>query len=84
VGSIPITWMFGCLHTKVMLTRPRSGYVTILTVTHNLLYIHIYSPELEDLRSVPFNIDTAYAAGGGTPHGRHVKISIFPLTIVSS
>jgi hypothetical protein len=25
---------------------------------------------------VPFNVDAAYAAGGGTPHGRYVKISI--------
>jgi hypothetical protein len=25
---------------------------------------------------VPFNVDTAYAVGGGTPHGRYVKISI--------
>jgi hypothetical protein len=33
-------------------------------------------PQLEDLRSVPFNVDAAYAAGGGTPHERYVKISI--------
>jgi hypothetical protein len=33
-------------------------------------------PELEDSRSVSFNVDTAYGAGGGTPHGRYVKISI--------
>jgi hypothetical protein len=33
-------------------------------------------PELEDPRSVPFNIDVVYVAGGGTPHGRYVKISI--------
>jgi hypothetical protein len=30
----------------------------------------IHGPELEDLRSVPFNVDDAYAASGGTPHGR--------------
>jgi hypothetical protein len=33
-------------------------------------------PELEDLRSVPFNVNTTYATGRGTPHGRYVKISI--------
>jgi hypothetical protein len=36
----------------------------------------IHGPRLEDPRSVPFNVDVAYAAGGGTPHGRYVKISI--------
>jgi hypothetical protein len=30
----------------------------------------------EDPRSVPFNIDVAYAVGGGTAHGRYVKVSI--------
>jgi hypothetical protein len=32
--------------------------------------------DLEDPRSVPFNIDVVYAAGGGTPHGMYVKVSI--------
>jgi hypothetical protein len=36
----------------------------------------IHGPELEDPRFVPFNIDAAYAAGGGTPHGRYVKVLI--------
>jgi hypothetical protein len=36
----------------------------------------IHEPELEDLRSVPFNIDAAFAVGGGTPYGRYMKISI--------
>jgi hypothetical protein len=36
----------------------------------------IHEPQLEDPRLVPFNIDVAYAVGGGTPHGRYVKISI--------
>jgi hypothetical protein len=36
----------------------------------------IHGIELEDPRSVPFNVDVAYAAGEGTPHGRYVKISI--------
>jgi hypothetical protein len=36
----------------------------------------IHGPELEDLRSVPFNVDTAYAVGRGSPHGRYVKILI--------
>jgi hypothetical protein len=36
----------------------------------------IHEPELEDPRLVPFNVDTAYASGRGTPHGRYVKIPI--------
>jgi hypothetical protein len=36
----------------------------------------IHGPHLEDMRSVPFNLDVVYAAGGGTPHGRYVKILI--------
>jgi hypothetical protein len=36
----------------------------------------IHGPKLEDLRSVPFNVDAAYASGGGTPHGRYVQIPI--------
>jgi hypothetical protein len=41
----------------------------------------IHGPELEDprsedLRSVPFNVNVAYIAGGGTPHGRYVNVSI--------
>jgi hypothetical protein len=30
----------------------------------------IHGPELQDPRTVPFNVDIAYAAGGGTPHRR--------------
>jgi hypothetical protein len=30
----------------------------------------IHGPKLEDPRSVPFNVDTAYVMGGGTPHER--------------
>jgi hypothetical protein len=36
----------------------------------------IHEPELEDLRSVPFNVDDVYVVGGGTPHGRYENISI--------
>jgi hypothetical protein len=36
----------------------------------------IHRQKLEDSRSIPFNIDTAYAVGGGSPHGRYVKVSI--------
>jgi hypothetical protein len=36
----------------------------------------IHGPELEDLRSVPFNIDVAYAIGGGISHGRYANVSI--------
>jgi hypothetical protein len=42
--------------------------------TEELRKIHRH--ELEDPGSVPFNVDAAYAAGGGTPHGRYVKVSI--------
>jgi hypothetical protein len=30
----------------------------------------IHGPEVQDPRSFPFNVDVAYALGGGTPHGR--------------
>jgi hypothetical protein len=30
----------------------------------------IHRPELQDPRLVPFNVDVAYTAGGGAPHGR--------------
>jgi hypothetical protein len=30
----------------------------------------IHGPQVQDLRSVPFNVDAAYAMGGGTPYGR--------------
>jgi hypothetical protein len=30
----------------------------------------IHGSEVQDLRSVPFNVDDAYATGGGTTHGR--------------
>jgi hypothetical protein len=36
----------------------------------------IHRQKLEDPRSVPFNVDVAYAVGGGSPHGRYVKVSI--------
>jgi hypothetical protein len=36
----------------------------------------IHGPELEDPRSVPFNVNAVYASGEGTPHGRYVKILI--------
>jgi hypothetical protein len=39
-----------------------------LNQAEELKKIHV--PELEDPRSVPFNVDVAYATGGGTPHGR--------------
>jgi hypothetical protein len=34
----------------------------------------IHGLDLEDPRPVPFNVNTAYAAGRGTPHGKYVKI----------
>jgi hypothetical protein len=36
----------------------------------------IHGDDLEDPRSVPFNLDDAYVADGGTPHWRYVKIWI--------
>jgi hypothetical protein len=36
----------------------------------------IKGPEVEDPRLAPFNIDVVYAAGGGTPHGRYLKILV--------
>jgi hypothetical protein len=36
----------------------------------------IHGSQLEDPRLVPFNVDVMYATGGGSPHGRYVKISI--------
>jgi hypothetical protein len=30
----------------------------------------IHGPDVQDLRSVPFNLVTAYAMGGGTAYGR--------------
>jgi hypothetical protein len=30
----------------------------------------IHGPDLEDMRSVPFNINVVYAASRGYPHGR--------------
>jgi hypothetical protein len=36
----------------------------------------IHGSDLEDSKSVPFNIDATYVVGGGTLHGRYVKISI--------
>jgi hypothetical protein len=36
----------------------------------------IHGPEIENPSSVPLNIDAVYAVGGGTPHGRYVKIPI--------
>jgi hypothetical protein len=36
----------------------------------------IYGPELEDPRSVPFNIDGAYAAVKGALLGRYVNVLI--------
>jgi hypothetical protein len=30
----------------------------------------IHGPEVQDPRSVPFTVDSAYATGGGTPYER--------------
>jgi hypothetical protein len=44
----------------------------------------IHGLDLEDPRPVPFNVNTAYAAARGTPHGKYVKILIVFFIIVSS
>jgi hypothetical protein len=44
---------------------PKTGY-----------WKYIHGAELEDPRSVPFNIHVMYVVGGATPHGRYIKISI--------
>jgi hypothetical protein len=36
----------------------------------------IHEPELEDLTSVPFIVDAAYGAGGGTPQERYQLFSV--------
>jgi hypothetical protein len=36
----------------------------------------IHRPALEDPWLVPFHVNVVYAAGGGTPHGRYLKLSI--------
>jgi hypothetical protein len=36
----------------------------------------IHVPELEDPRLLPFNVNVASVAGGGTPHGRYGLFSI--------
>jgi hypothetical protein len=40
----------------------------------------IHMPELQDLRSIPFNIDTTYAAGEGILRERYVNVSIIVLS----
>jgi hypothetical protein len=54
-------------------------YISVLNILQER-YIEelnkIHEPELEGSRSVPFNLDDAYAANGGTLHERYVKISI--------
>jgi hypothetical protein len=36
----------------------------------------IHRPELEDPKLLHYNVDVMYAANGGNPHGRYVKVSI--------
>jgi hypothetical protein len=40
----------------------------------------IHGPELQDPRSVPFNVDPAYVEGRDTPHGRQVNVLIIVLS----
>jgi hypothetical protein len=57
---------------------PGAHYVTDDEWNYTMLYMlrKIHGDDLEYPRSVPFNPDAAYVAGGDTPHGRYVKISI--------
>jgi hypothetical protein len=50
--------------------------LNILQDRHTEELKKIHMPELEDPRSVPFNVDAAYPAGGGTLHGRYMNVSI--------
>jgi hypothetical protein len=54
----------------------RTHLLNILQERYTQEFKKIHGPELEDPRSVPFNVDAAYASGGGTPHGRYVQIPI--------
>jgi hypothetical protein len=68
--------------------REQRGYVAEISngrymKASGVIYPHllnvlkkIHGSTLEDLWSMPFNIDTVYAADGGTPHERYVKILI--------
>jgi hypothetical protein len=51
-----------------LLNIMQERYTTKLKKIHGL--------ELEDLRSLPFNVDAAYAVGGGTLHGRYLLFSV--------
>jgi hypothetical protein len=63
----------------------RTYLLNILQERYTQELMKIHESELEDLRSVPFNVDDVYASSEGTWHGRYVQIPIiFPLTIVSS
>jgi hypothetical protein len=43
----------------------------------------IHGSELEHTRLVPFNVDTAYAVGGGISHVRYVNVSIVLCLVLS-
>jgi hypothetical protein len=62
-----LLWHIIC-YICIKLNIPQDRY------TEELKKIHM--PDLEDPRSVPFNVNDAYDAGGGTPYGRYVKVSI--------
>jgi hypothetical protein len=55
-------------------------YISVLTqYSAGMIYSRVEEnprAELEDPKSVPFNVDVAYASVGGSPHGRYVKILI--------
>jgi hypothetical protein len=40
----------------------------------------IDGPDVQGLRLVPFDLAIVFAMGRGTPHGRHVNISIIVLS----
>jgi hypothetical protein len=50
--------------------------LNILQERYTAKLMKIQGPKLEDSRSAPFNVDAAYVAGGGTPHGRYQLFSV--------
>jgi hypothetical protein len=59
------------IHVKLTFVQDR--YTEELRKTH--------SPDT-DLRSVPFDVNAAYHAGGGLPHGRYVESNCLRLRII--
>jgi hypothetical protein len=70
--------------TQKLVSNNFNTYVCIvyfIRVSNNFTFVqNRYTEELKkthgsdtDLRSVPFDVNVVYHAGGGLPHGRYVK-----------